>query len=93
MYKAIQAPDGFIPLHSHPEVEWLYVLEGVLQVLAYRDADSYWLDVNAGESVVIPSRARQALRTKRTPLSVSPSNVRRAETQCCPIKEKSRNAL
>lgn len=40
----------------------MYILEGTLQVLAYRDGDPYWLDIAAGESLVVPSNARHALR-------------------------------
>lgn len=59
---AMQAPGVFVPLHSHPEVECIYMLEGALQVLAYDDGEPYWLDVDVGESVVIPSNARHAIR-------------------------------
>jgi quercetin dioxygenase-like cupin family protein len=61
-----QAPGVFVPLHSHPEVECIYVLEGTLQVLAYDAGKPYWLDVDVGESVVIPSNARHAIRNIET---------------------------
>jgi quercetin dioxygenase-like cupin family protein len=67
---ATQAPGVFIPLHSHPEVECIYLLEGTLQVLAYENGNPYWMDVTAGESVVIPSGARHAIR------NISASTVR-----------------
>jgi quercetin dioxygenase-like cupin family protein len=59
---ATQAPGVFVPLHSHPEVECIYVVEGALQVLSYHDGEPYWLDVDVGESVVIPGHARHAIR-------------------------------
>ncbi len=62
VFEVIQAPGSAIPLHSHPAVEWMYVLEGTVQVLTYRDGHAHWLDVTPGESLVVPTNARHALR-------------------------------
>jgi quercetin dioxygenase-like cupin family protein len=59
---SILAPGIIVPLHSHPEVECLYVLEGGLQVLAFQDGKPHWLDLTVGESAVIPANARHAIR-------------------------------
>jgi len=59
---SLLVPGVFVPLHNHPEVECFYVLDGALQILAYQNNEPYWLDVEAGESVVVPSSAPHAIR-------------------------------
>ena len=51
-----------VPLHRHPEVEWIFVLEGTLQVWADSPEQPQWLDVAVGESILVPSNARHAVR-------------------------------
>lgn len=51
-----------VPLHSHPEVEWMFILEGTMQVWADSPEQPQWFNVAVGESVLIPSNARHALR-------------------------------
>ncbi len=62
VFDAIQPPGVFGALHSHPEVEFMHVLEGTLQFLVYRDGEASWMDVHPGESVLVPSNARHAIR-------------------------------
>jgi quercetin dioxygenase-like cupin family protein len=62
VYDSVLPAGVFIPLHSHPEVEHIYVLEGALDILAYNDEGPYWMKATAGESVVIPTNTRHALR-------------------------------
>ena len=62
LLNTIVPPGVIAPLHSHPGVECFYILEGHLQVLAYHDEQSEWLDLAAGDSVVVPSGARHAIR-------------------------------
>lgn len=59
---SLLVPGVEVPLHSHPEVECFFVLNGALQILTYQDDEPYWLDVKAGESVVVPSNAPHAVR-------------------------------
>jgi quercetin dioxygenase-like cupin family protein len=66
VYDSVLPAGVFVPLHSHPEVEHIYVLEGALEILAYNDKGHYWMEVAAGESVVIPTNARHALRNIST---------------------------
>ena len=51
-----------VPLHRHPEVEWIFVLKGTLQVWADSPEQPQWLDVAVGESILVPSNARHAVR-------------------------------
>ena len=55
-------PSVVIPLHSHREAEWSYVLEGAVEVWSDRRESPHWLEVTAPESVLIPSQARHAIR-------------------------------
>jgi quercetin dioxygenase-like cupin family protein len=59
---SLLVPGVVVPLHSHPEVECFYVLDGTLQILTYQDNEPCWLEVKAGESVVVPSNAPHAIR-------------------------------
>jgi hypothetical protein len=60
-----------VPLHSHWETEWLFVLEGMIQVWADRPEQPQWIEIAAQESVLIPPQARHAIRnTSDTPAFV-----------------------
>lgn len=65
------APGVVVPLHSHRETEWLFVLEGAIQVWADRQEQPQWIEITAQESVLIPPQARHVIRnTSGTPAFV-----------------------
>jgi Cupin domain len=51
-----------IPLHSHPDPEAYYVLEGALEVLQHDGSSGYWLTSERGETVSIPGNVQHAIR-------------------------------
>lgn len=56
-------PSGIVvPLHSHPEPEVLYVLEGTLEVYREKGARQGWSIARAGNVVAIPADIKHALR-------------------------------
>ena len=56
-------PSGVvIPLHSHPDPEIFYVLNGSLEVFQAEGPSEGWQTVNVGEVVSIPGNVRHALR-------------------------------
>ena len=56
-------PSGVvIPLHSHPDPEIFYVLNGSLEVFQAEGPSAGWQTVNAAEVVSIPGNVRHAVR-------------------------------
>jgi quercetin dioxygenase-like cupin family protein len=56
-------PSGVVvPLHTHPDPEIFYVLNGSLEVFEADGPSEGWQTVNAGEVVSIPGNVRHALR-------------------------------
>jgi quercetin dioxygenase-like cupin family protein len=49
-------------LHSHPDVELFYVLEGTLEAFQSSDGTPRWTTVGAGDTVTIPGNTKHALR-------------------------------
>jgi len=56
-------PSGIVvPLHSHPEPEVFYVLEGTLEVYQESGAQQGWSISRTGNVVAIPADIKHALR-------------------------------
>ena len=71
LYKGILPSGVVIPLHSHPDSEVFYVLEGTLEV--YRENGEYkgWHSLSAGHAVTVASGVKHALRnTSSAPSAV-----------------------
>jgi quercetin dioxygenase-like cupin family protein len=64
-------PSGVvIPLHSHPDPEIFYVLNGSLEVFQAEGPSEGWQTVNAGGVASVPGNVRHALRnTSSSPIT------------------------
>ena len=62
LYKGILPSGVVIPLHSHPDSEVFYVLEGTLEV--YQENSEYkgWHSVLAGNAIAVAPGVKHALR-------------------------------
>jgi quercetin dioxygenase-like cupin family protein len=68
LYRGTIPPNVVVPLHSHPEPEVLYVLEGGLEVYHESGPQQGWSIFSAGKVVAIPGDVKHALRnTSSTP--------------------------
>ena len=71
LFKGILPPGVVIPLHSHPEPEVFYVLEGSLEVYREGGQPQGWSTTQPGGVVAIPGKVKHALRnTSSTPTTV-----------------------
>ena len=55
-------PGVAVPLHSHPDVEIFYVLEGSAECFQSTDGTSRWTTVGAGDVVAIAGNIKHAWR-------------------------------
>ena len=55
-------PGVAVPLHSHPEVEIFYVLEGTIEAFRSSNDSHGWTSVGARSVVTIPGNTKHALR-------------------------------
>ena len=63
LIRGTMPPGIIVPLHSHPEPEVIFVLEGSLEVFrANQGNGNGWTTASAGEVVAIPGDVRHALR-------------------------------
>jgi len=63
LIRGIMPATVVVPLHSHPEPEVIYVLEGSLEVFrAENGGRSGWTTVASGEVATIPGNVQHALR-------------------------------
>ena len=62
LYRGTLPPGIVVPLHSHPEPEVFYVLEGDLEVYQESGAQQGWSIFRAGNSFAIPGDVKHALR-------------------------------
>ena len=70
LYRGTLPPGVVIPLHSHPEPEVFYVLEGNLEVYQESGAQQGWSIARAGNVVAIPADIKHALRnTSSSPVT------------------------
>src|SRR5690348_13096899 len=49
-----------VPLHSHPDEESFYILDGELQVLRVEGSKLQWSVMQAGDFIHIPGNSRHA---------------------------------
>ena len=50
-----------VPLHSHPDLELFYVLEGSIEIFQSKE-DAGWTTVGLGAVAVVPGNVKHALR-------------------------------
>ena len=62
LYRGTLPPGIVVPLHSHPEPEVFYVLEGTLEIFQESGAHQGWSISRAGNVVSIPVDMKHALR-------------------------------
>ena len=62
LYRGTLRPAVVIPLHSHPEPEVFYVLEGNLEVYQESGAQQGWSIARTGHVVAVPCDMKHALR-------------------------------
>ena len=55
-------PGAASPLHSHPDVEIFYILEGSLETFQSRGGTSGWTTLGPGDFVSIPGNIKHAVR-------------------------------
>jgi quercetin dioxygenase-like cupin family protein len=55
-------PEVAVPLHSHPDFEVFYVLEGSLEVFQSSEGASGWTTLGSGAVVTIPGNVKHAFR-------------------------------
>lgn len=55
-------PGVAVPLHSHPDMEVFYVIEGSVEAFQFRDDRPRWTTVGAGDVVTVPGNAKHAWR-------------------------------
>ena len=60
--RAVLPPSIAIPLHSHPDPEVFYILDGALEFLQYDEESSRWLIARTDDTVCIPGDVKHALR-------------------------------
>jgi quercetin dioxygenase-like cupin family protein len=59
-------PGVVVPLHSHPDPEIIYILEGSIEVFQAEGPDAGWSAVGVGRTVSIPGNVKHALRNVST---------------------------
>jgi quercetin dioxygenase-like cupin family protein len=62
LYKGILPSGVVIPLHSHPDSEVFYVLEGTLEVYQENGEHKGWHSVLAGNAIAVAPGVKHALR-------------------------------
>jgi quercetin dioxygenase-like cupin family protein len=62
LYRGTLSPGIVVPLHSHPEPEVFYILEGGLEVYQESGAQQGWSTSRAGDVLAIPADMKHALR-------------------------------
>jgi quercetin dioxygenase-like cupin family protein len=55
-------PGVAVPLHSHPDLELFYVLEGSMEIFQSKEGGSGWKNVGVGAVVAVPGNVKHALR-------------------------------
>jgi quercetin dioxygenase-like cupin family protein len=55
-------PGVAVPLHSHPDLELFYILEGSIEIFQSKEGASGWTTVGVGGVVAIPDNVKHALR-------------------------------
>jgi quercetin dioxygenase-like cupin family protein len=55
-------PGVAVPLHSHPDVEVFYVLEGLVEAFQAKEEETGWTTAGVGDVVAIPGNVKHAWR-------------------------------
>ena len=71
LYRGTLPPGIVVPLHSHPEPEVFYILEGSLEIYRESHDQQGWSTSRAGDVVAVPPNVKHALRN----LSSSPATT------------------
>jgi quercetin dioxygenase-like cupin family protein len=65
-------PGVAVPLHSHPDLELFYILEGSMEIFQSREGASGWTTVGVGAVVAVPRNVKHALRnTSSIPATIA----------------------
>ena len=62
LIRGTMPPGVVVPLHSHEDLELLYVLEGTLEVYRSNEVSGSWTAAPVGDVVAIPGNVKHALR-------------------------------
>ena len=62
LIRGTMPPGVAVPLHSHPDSELFYVLEGSMEIFQSEEGVGGWTTVGVGAVVVVPCNVRHALR-------------------------------
>jgi quercetin dioxygenase-like cupin family protein len=62
LIRGTMPPGAAVPLHSQPDVELFYVLEGTVEAFQSSGGTPRWTTVGAGDTVTIPGITKRALR-------------------------------
>jgi quercetin dioxygenase-like cupin family protein len=55
-------PDGYVPLHSHPDTEDFLVISGAVEGLRQEAGGNEWVEARAGDYIHVPADAPHAWR-------------------------------
>lgn len=78
LYKGILPSGVVIPLHSHPDSEVFYLLEGMLEVYQENGESKCWHSLSAGNAIAVAPGVKHALRNT----SSAPSTVIAVTEHC-----------
>lgn len=70
LIKGTIPPDGFVPIHRHPDFEAFFVLSGNVEVFSDKDGRGRWIMAGPGDFIQIPSNAKHGFRNKSAEPSV-----------------------
>ena len=64
-------PGAAVPLHSHPDLELFYLLEGSMEIFQSKEGARQWLTVGVGAVAAVPGNVKHALRnTSSSPATI-----------------------
>ena len=62
LIRGTMPPGVAVPLHSHPDLELFYLLEGSVEVFQSAEGASRWTTIGVGAVVTVPANVNHALR-------------------------------
>jgi quercetin dioxygenase-like cupin family protein len=62
LIRGTMPPGVAVPLHSHPDLELFYVLEGSVEIFQSKEGASGWITVGVGAVVAVRGDVKHALR-------------------------------
>jgi len=69
--KTVIPAGGFVPLHSHEDVECFYLLSGIQEALIETRGNLVWTECRAGDYIYVPGGAKHAWRNQSGEPAVS----------------------